>query len=80
MFGEIFGLGVPEILVLLVIGVLLIGGTVLWVWALVDCLRNDFIDGKTKVTWVLIIILVYGLGAVLYLLVGRPKRVRDAER
>ena len=52
-----------------------IGGLALMIWALVDVVRmpNDasFKTG-TQLVWVLVIVLLQGLGAIVYLLVGRP--------
>jgi len=51
-------------------------GLALVIWALVDCLKvvddRDYQSG-TKLVWVLVIILLWGIGAVLYLVIGRPK-------
>lgn len=44
--------------------------TILWIWALVDCVKRDF-RGNDKVIWVLIIILLPFIGSILYLIVGR---------
>lgn len=56
---------------------LTIVGSCLWLWALISCLtvrqEHDFRTG-TKLIWVLVILLGHGLGAVLYLLLGRPDR------
>ena len=48
---------------------------VLWLWALIDVLRNDFKDSVTKVIWLIAIIFVPFLGALLYLLIGRRQRI-----
>jgi hypothetical protein len=65
-FGFLFGF----------FGLLGIIGLVLMIWALVDCLQvqnyADYQSG-TKLVWVLVIIFLSGLGAILYLLIGRPK-------
>ena len=53
-----------------------LGGVVLVVWALVDCLKvkddSEYQSG-TKLVWVLVILLLWGLGAIIYLVIGRPK-------
>jgi hypothetical protein len=53
-----------------------IGGTVLWVWMLVDCATNEPPEGNDKVIWIVIIVLTHFLGALIYLLVRRPERLR----
>ena len=48
----------------------------LWLWALVDCLRDDTAVGNEKLLWALIILLGGAIGAILYLLIRRPQRNR----
>jgi len=43
--------------------------------ALVDVLRNNFKDND-KIIWILLIIFLPILGAVLYFLIGRGKRLK----
>ena len=67
LFGLFFG----------IFGLLWLGGLVLVIWALVDCLQvNDDAEYQsgTKLVWVLVIIFLWGLGAIIYLAIGRPKR------
>lgn len=60
-------------LVLIALGVVL-AGSFLWVWALVDCVTYETSEGGTRIVWVLIIIFASWLGALLYLLIRRPQR------
>jgi len=47
-----------------------IAATVFWILMLIDCAKRDF---KDKVAWLLIIILLHGLGATLYyFIIKRP--------
>jgi len=47
---------------------------IVWIIALIHAANNkNFKDSNTKLVWVLIILFVYGIGAVLYLLFGQPK-------
>ena len=71
-----FFLGLQELLILFV----LLAGTVLWIWALVDCLRNEPSQGNDKIVWALVIVLTHWLGGLLYLIVRRPKRIRELGR
>ena len=68
-------LGFIEILIIL-IGLAMSG---LWIWALIDCATNDP-SGTEKIVWILIILLGGCIGATIYLLVRRPKRMRDTAR
>jgi len=42
---------------------------------LVSAIQNKGLNGTEKVIWVLVIIFLHFLGAFLYLLLGRPKRL-----
>lgn len=43
---------------------------VLWIWALVSCIRSE---NPNKLVWILVIIFLPLLGSVLYLTIGRNK-------
>jgi hypothetical protein len=57
--------GGPEFLVLF-IGLFGIVGTIVWIVALVDLLKNDRLQGTDKIVWVLVVILLQFIGAVIY--------------
>ena len=65
------------ILIFLVAGCAGIAATVLWIWMLVDCLVNEPSEGNDKVVWVLVLIFTSWIGALIYLLVRRPKRIAE---
>ncbi len=44
-----------------------------WIWALVDCIKNNRLSDTEKIVWVLVIILLNALGGLIYLLAGRNK-------
>lgn len=54
---------------------LAVATTVLWVWALVDCVKYEPSEGNDKLVWVLVIALAGWIGALIYLLVRRPQRL-----
>jgi hypothetical protein len=60
--------------VVLVLGV---GGTILWIWMLVDCATKEKSEGNDKLIWILVIVLTYWIGALIYLIVRRPKRIQQ---
>ena len=66
----------PDPLELAMVALLALGG-LLWLWVLVDCLRNEPSGGYEKLVWVLVILLANALWAVLYLIVRRPKRIQQ---
>ena len=43
-----------------------------WVWMLVDCCRREFNGDNDKLIWVLVLIFTGALGALIYLIAGRP--------
>jgi hypothetical protein len=52
---------------------LIVGGTALWVVALVDVLRREFAGENEKLIWILVVILTGWIGALIYWFVGRDK-------
>jgi hypothetical protein len=63
--------------------VLVVGGLVVTIWALVDAVRmpNDAsFQSGTQLVWVLVILLAQGIGAIVYLIVGRPPGGATAAR
>ena len=48
-----------------------------WIWALVDAVRvpdDSLYRAGNKVVWVIVIAVLGALGAIIYVLVGRPSR------
>lgn len=72
---ELFILMIP--LAFLLIGV---GGTILWIWMIVDCATNEPSEGNDKLIWILVIVLTHWIGALIYLLVRRPERLKQYGR
>lgn len=48
--------------------------TAFWIWMLVSAIQNKSLGEGEKVAWVLVIALLHLLGALLYLIIGFPKR------
>ena len=60
-----------------------IGGLALWIYALVDAVRmpsDAAFKTGTQLVWVLVIVLAQGIGALIYLIVGRPPGGATAAR
>jgi hypothetical protein len=56
-------------------GLVLLVGLVafaLWLWALVDAIRNPALDSTMRIVWVVVIVVTQFLGALLYLIM-RPR-------
>ena len=70
-----FGVGVFELLFVIPFFLIAIAGFVFWLWALVDCATNEPSQGNEKIVWILIIVFTHWIGALIYVLVRRPKRI-----
>ena len=66
-----------ELLFLLMFGCLGLVGMVFWIWMLIDCATKETDRDNTKLVWILIIIFTHWIGALIYLLVRRPKRIAE---
>jgi hypothetical protein len=62
----------------IVIFVLAILATIVWIWALIDCLQNPRLDGTEKLVWVVVILFTHFIGAIIYLAIGRQSRITGA--
>ena len=52
-------------------------GSIVWIWALIDCVKNEPNDGNEKLFWILIILFTHFIGAILYFIIQKPKRNMD---
>ena len=66
---------VVSFLIVLFVGVIVLGGTALWIWAIVDCATKEPDVGNTKIVWILIVVLAHFIGALIYIIVRRPERI-----
>ena len=64
-----------ELLLVLMILIIGLGGLVLWIWTLIDCITNEPPEGNERIVWVVVIAVAQLLGALIYLIVRRPKRI-----
>lgn len=62
-----FGLFTWQILTLVALG--------LWAYCLIDILKSKF-ERTEKIVWVLVVILLPFLGSILYLIIGRNRKVK----
>ena len=60
--------------------VLGVGGTVLWLWMLIDCVTKEPDRGSDKIAWILIIVFTGWIGALVYWIVRRPQRITQYGR
>jgi len=61
-------------------GIVVLGLLAFWIWMLVDCITKEPDTGNNKIIWVLVIIFTHWLGALIYLIVRRPQRIREHGR
>ncbi len=57
-----------------------IAGFVIWIWMLIDCATNEPSTDNNKIVWVLVIVFTHWIGALIYLAVRRPQRIRQYGR
>lgn len=62
-------LGLVELLVLLVFGL----GTAFWIWMIVDCATKE--RDPDRLVWIIIVVFTHVIGAAIYFVVQRPKRI-----
>jgi hypothetical protein len=53
---------------------IVVGLMVLWIWTLIDCIKNEPTEGNERIVWVVIIAVTHWIGALIYLIVRRPQR------
>jgi len=66
----VLAFGVGMVIFFWIIGII---GLILFIWALVDCIRRQFTNPNDKVLWLVLIILIGWIGPILYLIIGRKK-------
>lgn len=68
----------PFFLLLWILFALLgLAAAVFWIFMLIDCVTKEPSEGNDKLIWVLIILFANWIGALVYLLVRRPERIRQ---
>jgi len=64
------GLGIG----MLIFWIIFVGiGFIFWIWALIDVIRRQFPNQNDKTLWLIVVILLYWVGAIVYLIAGRKK-------
>jgi hypothetical protein len=61
-------------------GLLALAGLAFWIWAIIDVATKEPAQDPNKIVWVLIVVLLHALGAILYILIRRPERIRKYGR
>ena len=60
-----------------VFGAVGIAATVLWIWMLVDCLTKEGDEHNNRLIWAIVIVFTHAIGAIIYLVVRRPQRIKE---
>ena len=67
--------GLIGLLFLLFVGLpILLAMFAFWIWMLVSAIQNKGLTEGEKVAWVLVVLFLHWLGALVYFVVGHPKR------
>jgi heme/copper-type cytochrome/quinol oxidase subunit 4 len=80
MAHPLFAFGLPHGSEWIFIAVFFLLGPVLWIAALVSCIKNESSTDNTKVVWVVLIAVFQVFGALAYFLIRRPQRIRELGR
>jgi hypothetical protein len=48
---------------------------IFWLWMLIDCLKNQRLDGTEKLIWVLVIFFLHVIGPLLYFFIAKEPSV-----
>ena len=68
------------VIVFLGFGLMYLVSLALWVWMLADCFRKETDERNTRLIWIIVIVFTYIIGAFLYYLIRRPKRIQELGR
>ena len=63
-----------ELMIILIWFSVIAGLTVLWIWTLIDCIKNESTEGNERIVWVVVIAVTHWIGALIYLIARRPHR------
>jgi sterol desaturase/sphingolipid hydroxylase (fatty acid hydroxylase superfamily) len=63
---------------MVIIGIVALAAFAFWLWMLIDAIRRTPSEGNKKLIWILVIILAYVIGALIYFFVQRPKNPPQA--
>lgn len=65
-------IGPSEIVIVLLVSLVFF---IIPIIALIDILKNEF-EGNNKIIWVIVIVLTWLLGAILYYFIGRQQKIK----
>ncbi len=59
-----------------ILELIIIAFLLFWIWCIIDVLRNKF-EEQEKMTWLMVSIVLFVPGAILYVLFGRKYRIKN---
>lgn len=62
------------------IGVFALAGLAFWIWSIVEVATKEPSEDQDRLMWLLIVLLLGWIGALVYLIVRRPERIRKYGR
>lgn len=69
------GIGPSEVAILAVVAVVAGLPFLFWIWMIVDCTTKEPSEGNDKLIWIVVILLGYFIGALIYYFARRPQRI-----
>ncbi|MDO8951744.1 MAG: PLD nuclease N-terminal domain-containing protein [Draconibacterium sp.] len=69
-------IGPQELIIVLLVVIVIPVFLIIPIIALVDILKNEF-TGNNKLIWVLVILLSWIIGAILYFFIGRKQKIQN---
>lgn len=61
----------------LLFAALVLAATIFWIYMIIECATKESSAGSEKLIWILIIIFTHLIGALLYYVVRRPRRIAE---
>jgi hypothetical protein len=74
MIGAIMLGGVMGLFLVFLAAIVGLLAFVFWIWMIIDAIQNKGLTDGEKIAWVLVVVFLHCLGALLYFLIGHPKR------
>ena len=73
---NISSFGLPELVMMSVVGIIVLLPLIFALVALVSCLKSNFQDSTNKLIWVLVILFLPLIGSILYFVMSPKQRIQ----
>lgn len=64
----------PAFFLIAIFGLLALAGFLLWLWSLIDCIRNPRLSDTNRIIGIVLIVFLNLLGSFIYLFLPRTQR------